>query len=304
MNASTKYLPPEVLARISRLELRARVVVEGFLSGVQKSPYRGFSVEFAEHREYVPGDDTRHIDWRVYAKADRYYVKQYEEETNLRTHILLDASASMAYPDPPAKGRLGKWDYARTIAACLIHLLMHQHDAAGLVLFDEEIRHQTHPTGRLAQLRSLIELLDREQPARKTGVKACIARLADQVRRRGLVVLISDLFCPPDELITGLERLSYDGHGVIVFHVMDHDEIEFPFTENTMFDALEPPQMQLLTDPQSLRQSYVRIVREHVSRIRSACADRRIDYVLMSTADPIHVALTSFLARRMHRMKR
>lgn len=304
MDASAKYLPAEVLSRIHRLELRARTIVEGFLSGVQKSPYQGFSVEFAEHREYVPGDDIRHIDWRVFAKADRYYVKQYEEETNLRTHILLDASASMAYPDPPAAGRLTKWDYARTLAACLIYLLMHQHDSAGLVLFDESVRLQVPPTARLAQLRSMIDLLEAQRPASRTEVKASITRLADRVRRRGMVVLISDLLCAADEVIAGMERLCYEGHSVIVMQVLDRDELEFPFTQNVLFDALEPPAVEVLTDPQSLRHSYLQVLQRHLTAIRTACVNRMVDYVLMSTADPIHVALTRFLARRMQRLKR
>jgi uncharacterized protein (DUF58 family) len=304
MSASTKFLPPDVLWRIHRLELRAKTVVEGFLAGVQKSPYEGFSVEFAEHREYVPGDDTRHIDWRVFAKADRYYIKEYEEETNLRTHIVLDASASMAYPDPPVAGRPTKWDYARTLAACVAHLLVHQHDAAGLLLFDSAVRRQIPPKRGANQIRSLIELIEREQPARETQVKATLANLADRFRRRGLVVLISDLLCPADDVIAGVERLRYDGHGVVVMQVLDHDEIEFPFTDNTMFDAMEPPEDQVLTDPQSLRQSYRRVVDRFVSRVRTACAARQADYVLVSTADPVQTALPRFLAQRMQSMRR
>ena len=207
-----KYLDPEVLAKISRLELRARMVVEGFISGMHKSPYHGFSVEFAAHREYVPGDDIRHIDWRLYGRGDRLYIKQYEEETNLRTHVLLDCSKSMAYPEHESEHRLAaqcddKFDYACTLAASLIYLLMHQQDACGLVLFDHEVREQIAPTSSTGQLRSMIDLIERNPPDHTTDVKMLFSQLAEQLRQRGLVVLISDLLTDVDELIAGLQRL-------------------------------------------------------------------------------------------------
>ncbi len=301
-----KYLDPEVLARISRLELRARMVVEGFISGMHKSPYQGYSVEFASHREYVPGDDIRHVDWRLYGRGDRLYIKQYEEETNLRTHILLDCSASMAYPADGSAGSVAgsnggmtKFTYASVVAASLIYLLMHQQDACGLLLFDHQVREQIPPTSSTGQLRSMIELIERNQPDRTSEMKMLFSRLAEQLRRRGLVIVISDLLSDPESIVQGLQRLRYTRHDVIVLHVLHADEIDFPFQENTMFQGLEQADLELLTDPQSLRDSYRRIVQGFISRIRSACADHRIDYRLLSTRDPLDSALTTFLAARL-----
>lgn len=296
-----KYLDPEVLAKISRLELRARVIVEGFISGLHKSPYHGFSVEFAAHREYVPGDDIRHIDWRLYGRGDRLYIKQYEEETNLRAHILLDCSRSMAYPEHDHAGWRNKYDYAATLAAAIMYLLMHQQDACGLTLFDHAVRRHVPPTSRTVQLLSMIELIEANQPDDTTDVKALLGELAGQLRQRGLVVLISDLLTDVDALISGLQRLRHSGHDVIVLHVLDHDELVFPFEENTMFDGLEQVDMRVLADPQALRESYLEIVQQFVSRIRSACMDNRVEYCLLSTHDPLDAGLAAFLAARMKR---
>lgn len=304
-----KYLDPAVLAKISRLELRARMVVEGFISGMHKSPYQGYSVEFATHREYVPGDDLRHIDWRLFGRADRLYIKQYEEETNLRTHILLDCSRSMDYPDrtaapPGADARMTKYEYACTLAASLIYMIMHQQDACGLLLFDHGVREQIPPVSSTHQLGAMIELIERNPPDKTTEVKMLFSRLAEQLKQRSLIIVISDLLTGAEDVIRGLERLRYTRHDVIVLHVLDHDEIEFPFTENVMFEGLEAPDIQLLTDPQSLRASYRAIVQRFIGQIRSACANHRIDYRLMSTRDPVDAALSSFLAARMHAMAR
>jgi uncharacterized protein (DUF58 family) len=298
-----KYLNPEVLAKISRLELRARMVVEGFISGMHRSPYHGYSVEFASHREYVPGDDTRHIDWRLYARGDRLYIKQYEEETNLRTHILLDCSRSMAYPEHHDGSRMTKFDYACTAAASLVHLLVHQQDACGLVLFDHAIREQVAPATSPAQLQSMIELIEQNRPDHTTNVKMMFSQLAEQVRRRGLIILISDLLTDFDDIVSGLQQLRHARHDVIVLHVMDHDELTFPFESNTLFEGLEAPDVEVLTDPQSLRASYLRIVQGFVGRLRAACVNHRIDYRLISTHDPLDGALTAFLAARMHQTR-
>lgn len=315
-----KYLDPEILAQISRLELRARMIVEGFISGMHRSPYHGFSVEFAAHREYVPGDDTRHIDWRLYARGDRLYIKQYEEETNLRTTVLLDASGSMLYPEhvrgaepkfrlsgrrasrPPVRWR-NKYDYAATLAASLIYLLIHQQDACGLVLFDDEIREQVPPTSQSAQMRGMIELIEGHRPEGRTNMRLTLSSLADRMRQRGLVVLISDLLTDTDEVIAGLQQLKHRGQDLIVMHVLDEDELSFPFRDNTLFDGIEQP-VRSLVDPQSLRASYLEIVQAFISRIRSACVDHRIDYVPLSTADPLDAGLAAYLAGRMHRTSR
>ncbi|MEP0844439.1 MAG: DUF58 domain-containing protein [Phycisphaerae bacterium] len=318
-----KYLRPEVLAKISRLELRARMVVEGFISGMHKSPYQGFSVEFAAHREYVPGDDIRHIDWRLFGRGDRLYIKQYEEETNLRTHILLDCSRSMAYPDetaervqgsrtgveladrrqpPSGAGRMTKYQYACTVAASLVYLLMRQQDACGLVLFDHKVREQAAPASSHAHLRSLIEMIERHPPDHATNVKMLLPQLAEHIRQRSVIVLISDLLTSMDDLIAGLQRLRYTRHDVIVLHVLDDDEINFPFQDNTLFEGLERPNVRFLVDPQALRASYLQIVENFVRRVRSACMDHRIDYALLSTREPLDAALATYLAGRMHRL--
>lgn len=323
-----------MLAKISRLELRARMVVEGFISGMHKSPYQGFSVEFAAHREYVPGDDIRHIDWRLFGRGDRLYIKQYEEETNLRTHILLDCSKSMAYPDETAAGvggrqmrstdpppgdpaavavqmtagtrahgpRMTKYQYASTVAASLIYLLMHQQDACGLTLFDHKIREQIAPTSSTIHLRSMIELIDRNPPDAVTEVKMLLGHLAEHIRQRSVVVVISDLLTNVDDVIAGLQRLRYTRHDVIVLHVMDDDELTFPFEQNTLFEGLEHPDVRILADPQALRASYLAIVQEFISKVRSACMDHRIDYALLSTRDPLDAALATYLAGRMHKL--
>lgn len=304
-----KYLDPEILTKISRLELRARMIVEGFISGMHRSPYHGFSVEFAAHREYVPGDDIRHVDWRLFARGDRLYIKQYEEETNLRTTVLLDCSGSMLYPEhEPSRGSSrGRWrnkhDYAATLAASLIYLLMHQQDACGLVLFDNQIREQIPPTSQTAQMRGMIEMIERRPPDGQTDVKMLLSSVADRMRQRGLVVLISDLLTDTKDVISGLQQLKHRGQDLIVMHVLDEDELSFPFTDNTLFEGIESP-VQSLVDPQSLRENYLEIVREFISRIRSACMDHGIDYVLLSTKDPLDAGLSTYLAGRMHRTSR
>lgn len=304
MTAHAKYFQPEVLGRISRLELRARRVVEGFVSGMHRSPYRGFSVEFANHRPYVPGDDIRHVDWRVYAKADRFFIKEFEEETNLRTHVLLDCSGSMAYPEQPTGDRMTKWDYAATLAASLAHLLVFQQDGVGLTLFDERVRRQVPVSSNRAALPGLAAAIEAHRPSGRTMVKALFESLAAKVPRRGMVVIISDLLTDVDDVVRGLERFRFVGHDVIVFHVLDHDELEFPFAERTLFEGMEEEGIEVRTDPQALRKDYLDALQAFISRVRSACMNHRIDYVLLSTAERIDLALATFLARRMHLRRR
>lgn len=303
MSELTKYFQPETLSRISRLELRARYVVEGFVSGMHKSPYKGFSVEFANHRAYVPGDDIRHIDWRVYGKADRYFVKEYEAETNMRTHLMLDCSGSMGYPEHPSSGRMTKWDYAATLAASLAHLLIHQQDAVSLTLFDNDLRKQIPSFTSRASLHALGAVIEAHAPGDKTDLKTLFQHLSSRIPRRGMVVILSDLFADTDDIVRGLQRFRYDRHDVLVLHVLDHDELEFPFADRTLFEGLEDVDLEVLTDPQSLRSSYLEALQTFIRRVRSACLDQRIDYSLISTADSVDVALTTFLASRMHRQR-
>ncbi len=299
--ASDKWLDPEVLARAARLELRARMVVEGFVSGLHRSPYHGFSVEFAAHREYVPGDDTRHIDWRLFGRGDRLHIKQYEEETSLRAHVVLDCSGSMLYPEHPPPGRLDKQDYARTLAAAVLWLLIHQGDACGLVLFDESIRQHVPPTGRRDQLVPMLERIAAQPSGGKTDMARLFAELPDRIPRRGLLVLISDLLADPATVTAGLQQLRHAGHDVLVLHVMDADELTFPFAERALFEGIETPDRRLPADPQALRRSYLQAVERFIAGLRSACIDHRIDYTLLSTADPPASGLSACLAARMRR---
>lgn len=301
------YLRPDVLARIGGLELRARTVVEGIISGMHRSPYHGFSVEFSQHREYVPGDDLRHLDWRVYGKSDRFYVKQYEEETNLRAHILVDCSSSMRYPehrpDAGAVPRMNKFDYAATLAASLAYLLVNQGDAVGLMLFDDQVRLTMPAYSNFAHLQSVIAQLERAKLERPTEAKAVFTQLAAQLHRRSIVVLVSDLLAGLDDVIRGIERLQQGNHELIVMHVLDQDEREFPFLDLTLFEGLEVPELQLLTDPQALRSGYLEALNTFLADIRAACVNRRIEYVGLSTADPLDVALRGYLAMRSHLIK-
>ncbi|NOX60305.1 MAG: DUF58 domain-containing protein [Planctomycetes bacterium] len=300
---TTNYFHPETLNKISRLELRARHVVEGFLGGLHRSPYRGFSIEFADHREYVPGDDLRHLDWRVYAKADRFYIKQYEVETNLRAYILLDASGSMRYPAHHVDDRMNKWNYAATLAASLAYLLVKQQDGAGLLLFDHEIRGQLPVSTNPAQLHNMVKLIEQTDPTESTDTKVLFRYLADQLPKRSMVVLISDLLTDLDDLKDGLERFRFGHHDVLVLHVLDKDELEFPFSDRTLFEGLESATDEILTDPQSLRAGYLERLRAFISEVQGICLNSRIDYAQISTADPLDVAISRFLANRMHRTR-
>jgi uncharacterized protein (DUF58 family) len=303
MSEFAKYFRPEVLSKISRLELRARHVVEGFVSGMHKSPYKGYSVEFANHRPYVPGDDIRHLDWRVYAKADRFFIKEYEEETNMRVHLLLDCSGSMAYPAHPGTGRMTKWDYASTLAASLAHLLIYQQDGVGLTLFDSEIRRQLPVSTNRATLVDFTNAVEASDPRNKTDLKVLFHQLAGRIPRRGMVVILSDLLTNVEDVIRGLQRFRFGRHDVLVLHVLDHDELQFPFSDRTLFEGMEDVNLEVLTDPQSLRGSYLAALEAFLGKIRRACLDVKIDYALISTAESLDVALTTFLATRMHRQR-
>ena len=273
------YLDPKTLDRIKRLDVRARLVVEGFITGQHKSPYHGFAVEFATHREYSPGDDLRHIDWKVWSKTDRLYIKEYEEETNLKCTILLDASKSMRYgghphPSPLPRGEEGKWskfDYAATAAASLAYLLQQQQDAVGLVTFSSRVQKNLPPSSHPNHLKLLLHELEQTEPDEKTDVAAVFPELARQIRRRGLIVLFSDLFLPIETLAESLKQFRLRRHEVIVFHVMHDDELTFPFEDNTLFRGLEDP-VQLHAEPRALRRSYLEAVERFLAGVRRTCA--------------------------------
>jgi uncharacterized protein (DUF58 family) len=297
-----KLLDADALAKVSRLELIARGVVEGFVAGRHKSPYKGFSVEFAEHRQYVPGDNIRDLDWRVYGKSDRYYVKQYIEETNLRATILLDASGSMRYTGTRAARRDGepmsKFEYGRLLAATLAHLMIHQQDAVGLVTFDEGIRRYIPARSRASHLRVLLGELADTEPGAETAVAPVFHEIAERVHRRGLVVVISDLFDDPEHLLPALHHFRYRKHEVLVWHVMAAEELSFPFEKTSVFRDLEAGDRRFQLDPRAIRAEYLDRVRRFVDRLAGGCGQMRVDYVPLTTAQPFDDALSTYLARR------
>ncbi|REJ64967.1 MAG: DUF58 domain-containing protein [Planctomycetota bacterium] len=294
MPDSKKFLHPEALQRISRLQLRARHVVEGFLSGMHRSPYFGQSVEFRSHREYAPGDDLRHVDWKVWAKQDRYYVKQFEEDTNMRCTLLVDVSASMRYGNGP----LTKYEYGCTIAASLAYLLLRQQDAVGCASFDEDVRKIVPLRSKRNHLNDIVDTMATDEPAEKTDLGRVLARVAESYPPRGMMVLISDLLTDLDPLVKGLRVLRQLGHDVMVFHVMDDDELEFPFNGPTRFEGLESLDF-LNCNPRALRQGYLEALDRFLSDARRRCAQNAVDYRLIPTSEPLDAALTAYLSNRL-----
>ncbi len=296
-----RWLPGHTTATLTRLELVARSVMEGFVSGRHKSPHKGFSVEFAEHRQYVPGDDLRDLDWRVLARKDRYYIKQYIEETNLRATILLDASGSMAYRGEQAAeldGRkLSKLEYAQYIAAVLSYLLIGQQDAVGMVTFDSTIRSYIPARSRASQVRTILEQIDSTQPGNETALSDIFHDIAERIPRRGLVIILSDLFDNTETLLKALHHFRYRRHEVIVMHIMAEEELHFPFDSFTEFKDLESVH-QLEVDPKTIRASYLDRVRRFLSDISAGCGEIRADYLPLSTKKPFDRALSDYLARR------
>ena len=290
---SRRFLPPEAVARISRLEILARNVVEGFLSGLHRSPYFGQSVEFAQHREYAPGDDIRRIDWKVWSKTDRYYIKQYEEETNLRTTLLVDLSESMLF----GSGRLTKYEYACQIAASLGYLLLRQQDSVGITTFDSEIRSRVPASSKQNHLHAILATLDQEQPAKKTDLQKLLAQVADEQTRRGLIVVISDLFVDRAGLFKGLKLLRTRGHDVMVMHVMDDQELDFHYAGTTKVEGMEEAG-DLICDPRSLREGYIAAVTAFVEDLRRNCARQMIDFHTIRTSEHLDAALAYYVTHR------
>ncbi len=293
MAKSPTYSDPEVLARIAGLSLRARHVVEGTISGMHRSPFHGFNVEFAEYREYSPGDDLRRLDWRVLGRTDRYYVKQFEEESNLRATLVIDASASMRYGSQP----LTKFDYAATVAASLATLLVGQRDPVGLALFDSQPRKILPPSATQAQLARIIGELETAQPNRETDLGVVLQTLAEQVKQRGLVVIISDLLTDLEAFYDGLSRLQYRGHEIMMLHVLDRDEIDLPFNDLVLFRDIEGSE-ELYAEPWAFRKAYGVAMNDFISGVQSSCGARGIDYVLLRTDDDLGRSLSHYLHSR------
>jgi uncharacterized protein (DUF58 family) len=298
MSKPQSYTDPDVLARITNLTLRARRVVEGTISGLHRSPFHGFSVEFAEYREYAPGDDLKRLDWRVFGRTDRFYIKEYEEESNLRAMIVMDASASMRYGTRP----MSKFDYGATVAASLATLLAQQQDPVGLALFDSQPRKLIPPAATQAQVVRIIGELEDSRPDRATDLGASLRTLSEQVKQRGLVIVVSDLLTNLDAFYDGIARLQYRGHEIIVIQILDRDELELPFNDNVLFHDIEGTE-ELFAEPWAFRNAYRAAMQEFIASVAGGCGSRGIDHLLMVTDGNLGVALSHYLhwrARTQH----
>jgi uncharacterized protein (DUF58 family) len=293
MTATTNFIDPNVLASIDNLELRARVAVEGFLSGLHKSPHRGFSVEFTDYRHYYQGDDTRHIDWKLYGRSDKLYIKQFEDETNSRCMILLDTSASMSY----GSGEVTKFEYARTLAAAMAYFAMRQRDAVGLMTFAEKVQHILPAQYRQGHLMQILRTLVHLQAGSTTDTVRPLRDLAANLRSRSFVVLISDLLEGEEQSIKILQQMRAMGHEVIVFHVMDNAELNFPFQEISEFVDAESD-ARLMTAPGAIREEYLDAVTQFTDYCRKQCQSHGVDYCLLNTSEALDRALAAYLTRR------
>ena len=298
--AEQKYFDPATLAKLQGLELRARHVVEGYVSGVHRSPFHGFSIEFAEHREYVPGDDLRYVDWKVFGKSDKIYLKQYEEETNLIAYLLLDTSESMRYQG--AGSALSKLEYSKCVAASLAYLILQRQDSVGLVTFDSQINALVRASSNPSHLREILHVMENAPPAKKTDTGPIFHDLAERFKKRGVVIIFSDLFDDRKSMLAGLKHFRHRRHEVILFHVLDPAEVDFPFQQITLFKGLEQLP-DVLTDPRSLRAGYLAEMERYLKELRTGCRAQRADYTLVRTDQPIDVVLSSFLAPRMNRVR-
>lgn len=288
-----ELLDPSVITKAEKLGLCARFIVEGYMAGEHKSPYRGFAVEFAQHREYTPGDDIRHIDWKVLGKTDRYYVKQYEQETNFIAHILLDGSESMKY----GSGKISKFDYGRIIVACLAYLILAQRDAVSLVIFDSELKKYVPRSDSRSSLVNILNQLVSYNPIGKTDIPSILHQMANQIQKKGIIILISDLFDDETKILEGLQHLRFCGHEVLVFHTLDPYEIEFPFRGLVEFNGLEQIP-KILTRPNEIRKSYLEQFNEFRRRIQEGCERNQFHYQMVNTSQPFDEILSGYLAFR------
>ncbi len=294
-----KSLNPQTLASLEGLDLQARLIVEGYVAGMHPSPYHGFSVEFAEHREYVPGDDIRHVDWKVWSKTDKFYLKQYEEETNLLLYLLLDTSESMAYA---SGSNVPKLQYAQMVAASLGYMVLQQQDSVGLATFDDGVRRFLKPAGQPSHLKELIHLLDATPARAKTDLGIVFHELAERFKKRGVVVILSDLFDDVPKILAGLKHFRHRRHEVIVFHILDPAELDFPFRDTTLFKGMEGLP-DVLTEPHALRRAYQAEIGTFLDELKKGCRMIDIDYVPLRTDWDLDAALSSYLAARANRAR-
>lgn len=297
MSTAEQYLKPEVIQNIARLDLRAKFIVEGFLSGLHTSPFQGFSVEFSEHRRYNPGDDPKDIDWQVFARTDRIYVKRYQAETNITGYVLMDLSRSMAYT---YRQKLTKFDYAICLAAAISYLMVHQQDPIGLITFDDQLRHSLPARSRRSQFGNILAVLQQSEPTGQTAIGENLKRVAAMIRHRSLMMLMSDLLTDPDDVIDSLRMLRYAGHDVILFHILDEAEVTFPFTGSV--DLVEPESSEhQIVDAAGIRADYLEAVKELRERFRDECFAIGADYVALDTSQPFDKALAEYLYQRQAR---
>ena len=294
MTRITDIITPQDIQTIGSLEIVARLVVEGFCAGLHRSPHKGFSVEFRQHRSYVPGDEIRHIDWKVFGKTDRFYVREYEEETNLRATILLDKSGSMAY----GSAKVTKFHYAVRLAACLAHLMLRQADGVGLMTFDRQMEKYIPPRSRPGHLRILLETLQQSAPGGETELADVFHDLVPKIHRRGLLIIISDFFADVTELMSALAHFRHAHHELILFQIWDRTELDFPFNQWTQFESLEIRGLRHLVDPAHLRKAYLENLDQFREQLRSGCHNYRIDLVPLVTDVPYAQALAKYLTIR------
>ena len=287
------YLDPELLQKLGDLELIAREVVEGLRAGSHRSPLKGFSTEFAHHRQYAPGDAIRDLDWRVYGRTERYYTKLYEAETNFDCHLLMDASSSMTY----GSGKVSKLEYSKYLAAALSYLILNQRDSVGLSVFDSEMRAHLPPRSAMSIILQIEKILKEITPTPKTSIAKQLNDIALQIKRRSFVILISDLFSDVGDIMRGLQRLRYGGHNVIVFHTLDPHELKFPFKGTWQFDGLEGEE-ELITQPERIREDYLTNLNAYLEQLQSGCIGSGVDYTLVETSRPLDSLLSKFLETR------
>ncbi len=289
-----KYiLTPEIISRLNNLSLKARYVVEGFIVGLHKSPYHGFSVEFSEHRVYGAGDEIRHIDWKLWGKTDRYFIKQFEEETNLKSYLLIDQSLSMTYKS----GAVSKLEYSQILAASLGYLMLKQQDAVGLMLFDDQIRVNIPPRSKRSHLNILLSQMQNINPGPETTIAPVLHQTAETIKKRGLIILISDLFDDPDKILSGLQHFRYKGHEVVVFHILDPQELNLDFSHRTRFRDMESRE-EIITDPWHIQYDYQKSMEYFCQYFKTHCRQKNIDYVRLSTDISLDMALSEYLIKR------
>jgi len=289
----SKYLSTKVLSSINNLEFLTKHIVEGFITGLHKSPFHGFSAEFSQHKPYMQGDNIRYIDWKVFARSDRYYIKQFEEETNLRCSILLDISNSMTY----GSREITKLQYASVLTACLAYLMLKQRDATGLILFDNEIQQSLPVKSIPVYIKEIIQSLDNIQPGSDTNITNTLHSIADKIKRRGLIVIISDLLDDPERVLSGIKHLQYNKHEIVVFHIVDDMEMDFDFKGEIIFEDLESNQ-KVKTDSRYVKKEYIKQFLQHCDFYKSNFYQSYVDYNIIRTSEPIEHALTQYLLRR------